>query len=75
MELFGPGTPPPCTDAMTRRLVVAMLFRSISTCAMRVANCGSWLKGLPFLCTRLAITLSFSSAAIEKPTPAMPVRS
>ena len=67
MELSAPGTPPPATAAMTRRLVVFMFSRSISTHASRAAKYGSSDSGRPFFFTFAAAFLSRSSAATEKP--------
>ncbi len=52
-----------------------MLSSSIATRASRAAKSGSSASGRPFFVTFAATARNLSSAATEKPTPAMLVRS
>src|SRR6202789_4289154 len=59
----------------TRKLVISSAISSISTWAMRSRKRESSISGRPFDICSAAISLSFFSARLQMPTPALPLRS
>ena len=75
IEVSGPGAPCCCALNSIRRLVIFIASRSTSAWAIRAANSGSSIRRLPPRRILRASAFTSSSDCMEKPTPAMPVRS